>query len=161
MCSRNYPPTAHVLPTHHIPEREWDTHLYFSASYKSHGCHDPFPCVLPKCFFFLHAGTESSFPAYEAKLQNHRGCLLISLFFRGSGRMLGELQEEWRGWEELGHQGGWHGETGPETPLILSFSKDWGGHPEPGQFLSKLAYLERLAVFELQTFPRFFQSLCF
>lgn len=36
-----------------------------------------------------------------------------------------------------------------------------GVTPEPGQFLSKLAYLERLAVFELQTFPRFFQSLCF
>lgn len=36
-----------------------------------------------------------------------------------------------------------------------------GFTPDPDQFLSKLAYLERLAVFELQTFPQFSQSLCF
>lgn len=36
-----------------------------------------------------------------------------------------------------------------------------GFTPDPDQFLSKLAYLERLALFELQTFPQFSQSLCF
>lgn len=63
--------------------------------------------------------------------------------------MLGELEEEWRGWEELGHQGSWHGEMGPETALTLSFSKDCGGHPGARPVLKRVGLPRKTGSFRV------------
>lgn len=81
---------------------------------------------------------------------------------------LGHLAGCWVNWRRSGGDGkSWAIKAaGMEEWVLRHLSPSHlvrivGVTPEPGQFLSKLAYLERLAVFELQTFPRFFQSLCF
>lgn len=104
--------------------------------------------------------------SFQSRKWNHKTIYCV-YSYTFSMEDLARWRVNWRRREEDGEscldsQGWRHRQMGPEKPPDPPhLAKIMEVTPELSQLLSKLAYLKRLAVFYLTTFPRFFQYVCF